>query len=211
MSFLENNYIYTSGTVRTAPVFSHETCGEEFFVFELGSKRDSGVVDTFNVLVSNRLIDIEKITAGYKIAVSGQIRSYNKREGDRKRLVLSVFATEISFCQEELSDANNVELVGFVCKEPTYRETPNGREISDLLVAVNRQYGKSDYIPCICWGRNARYASGFSVGEHLHIKGRFQMRTYEKRISETETESRIAYELSVQSVEVIEEEEEKSC
>lgn len=139
--------------------------------------------------------------------VSGQFRSYNRHDEQKNRLVLSVFAREVSFIEEELDGAktNSILLDGYICKLPIYRKTPLGREIADLLLAVNRPYGKSDYIPCICWGRNARFASAFEVGEHVQILGRIQSREYVKKLSETETEKRTAYEVSVSKLECMEE------
>ncbi len=139
--------------------------------------------------------------------VSGQFRSYNRHDEQKNRLVLSVFVREVSFIEEELDGAktNNIFLDGYICKLPVYRKTPLGREIADLLLAVNRPYGKSDYIPCICWGRNARFASTFEVGEHVQIMGRIQSREYIKKLTETETEKRIAYEVSVSKLECLEE------
>ena len=139
--------------------------------------------------------------------VSGQFRSYNRHDEQKNRLVLSVFVREVSFIEEELDGAktNNIFLDGYMCKLPVYRKTPLGREIADLLLAVNRPYGKSDYIPCICWGRNARFASTFEVGEHVQIMGRIQSREYIKKLTETETEKRIAYEVSVSKLECLEE------
>ena len=138
--------------------------------------------------------------------ICGQFRSYNRHEEQKNRLVLSVFAREVTFIEEEPDGArtNNILLDGYICKLPVYRKTPLGREIADLLMAVNRPYGKSDYIPCICWGRNARYASAFEVGGHVLIWGRIQSREYMKRIGENETEKRIAYEVSVSKLEYIE-------
>lgn len=138
--------------------------------------------------------------------ICGQFRSYNRHEEQKNRLVLSVFAREVTFIEEEPDGArtNNILLDGYICKLPVYRKTPLGREIADLLLAVNRPYGKSDYIPCICWGRNARYASAFEVGGHVLIWGRIQSREYMKRISENETEKRIAYEVSVSKLEYVE-------
>ncbi len=129
--------------------------------------------------------------------------SYNRHEEKKNRLVLSVFARELEFIEEESDElkSNQIYLDGYICKEPIYRKTPLGREIADLLIAVNRSYGKSDYIPCICWGRNARFASGFEVGSHVEIWGRIQSREYVKKINENETEKRIAYEVSVSKIE----------
>ena len=137
-----------------------------------------------------------------------QFRSYNKHEECKNRLVLSVFVREIEFVEdseevEEDIKSNQIYLDGYICKEPIYRKTPLGREIADLLVAVNRSYGKSDYIPCICWGRNARFASGFEVGGHVQVWGRIQSREYVKKINEDEIEKRIAYEVSVSKIDFL--------
>ena len=136
---------------------------------------------------------------------TGQFRSYNQHGEKKNRLVLSVFVREIAFVEEEWDGAktNTILLDGYICKQPIYRKTPLGREIADLLLAVNRPYGKSDYIPCICWGRNARFASGFEVGEHVQVLGRIQSREYVKKLSETESEKRVAYEVSVSKLECI--------
>ena len=158
-------------------------------------------------MISERLIDVSQDYTGEFIMVSGQFRSYNRHDEQKNRLVLSVFVREVSFIEEELDGAktNNIFLDGYICKLPVYRKTPLGREIADLLLAVNRPYGKSDYIPCICWGRNARFASTFEVGEHVQIMGRIQSREYIKKLTETETEKRIAYEVSVSKLECLEE------
>lgn len=168
-------------------------------------RRLSSSEDRIPVMVSERLLDVTQDYTGEFIMVFGQFRSYNRHEEQRNRLVLSVFAREVEFIEEELDGAktNNILLEGYICKKPIYRKTPLGREIADLLLAVNRPYGKSDYIPCICWGRNARFASGFEVGEHVQILGRIQSRDYVKKISETETENRTAYEVSVSKLECL--------
>lgn len=164
-------------------------------------------MDTIPVMISERLIDVECDYRGEFLMVSGQFRSYNRHDEQKNRLVLSVFAREVSFIEEELDGAktNNILLDGYICKLPIYRKTPLGREIADLLLAVNRPYGKSDYIPCICWGRNARFASAFEVGEHVQVLGRIQSREYVKKLSETETEKRTAYEISVSKLECLDE------
>ena len=151
-------------------------------------------------------MDITQDYIGEYIHVIGQFRSYNRHEEKRNRLVLSVFAREISFVEEEDESmkTNQIFLDGYICKPPVYRKTPLGREIADLLLAVNRPYGKSDYIPCICWGRNARFASAFQVGGHVMIWGRIQSREYIKRLSEEESEKRVAYEVSVSKLEYVE-------
>ena len=163
--------------------------------------------DIIPPMVSERLINVEDDYKGLSIMVQGQFRSYNRHEERKNRLVLSVFAREIEFVDEtpESSKTNQIYLDGYICKEPIYRKTPLGREIADLLLAVNRPYGKSDYIPCICWGRNARFASNFTVGTRCEIWGRIQSREYMKRISEEDAEKRIAYEVSVSKLELSEE------
>ena len=168
--------------------------------------RESGNIDTVPVMVSERMCNIEDIKVGKLYEVVGQFRSYNRHEEQKNRLVLSVFVRELEFIDEELDGAktNSIFLDGYICKLPVYRKTPLGREIADLLLAVNRPYGKSDYIPCICWGRNARYASAFEVGEHVQIIGRIQSRTYIKKLSDTLTEERTAYEVSVSKLECVE-------
>ena len=139
--------------------------------------------------------------------VNGQFRSYNRHEEMKNRLILSVFVREITFVEEELDGAktNQIFLDGYICKQPVYRKTPLGREIAALLLAVNRPYGRSDYIPCICWGRNARFASAFEVGEHVQVMGRIQSREYMKKITETESQKRVAYEVSVSKLECMDE------
>lgn len=161
--------------------------------------------DYIPLMISERLIDVEQDYTGQLIHVNGQFRSYNRHEEKKNRLVLSVFVRELEFLDEELPNvkSNQVFLDGYICKEPIYRKTPLGREIADLLIAVNRSYGKSDYIPCICWGRNARYASGFEVGSRVQVLGRIQSREYVKKIDADQTEKRVAYEVSVSKVELL--------
>ena len=200
---IENNQVTIMGKVATEFSFSHEVFGEGFYMVEVEVKRLSNSEDRIPLMISERLIDVTQNYTGEYIMVHGQFRSYNRHEEQKNRLVLSVFVREISFMEEEPdgTKTNSIWLDGYICKEPIYRKTPLGREIADLLLAVNRPYGKSDYIPCICWGRNARYASGFEVGEHVQLLGRIQSREYVKRISDTETEKRIAYEVSVSKLE----------
>ena len=200
---IENNQVTIMGKVATEYSFSHEVFGEGFYMVEVEVKRLSNSEDRIPLMISERLIDVTQDYTGEYIMVHGQFRSYNRHEEQKNRLVLSVFVREISFMEEEPdgTKTNSIWLDGYICKEPIYRKTPLGREIADLLLAVNRPYGKSDYIPCICWGRNARYASGFEVGEHVQLLGRIQSREYVKRISDTETEKRVAYEVSVSKLE----------
>ena len=200
---IENNQVTIMGKVATEFSFSHEVFGEGFYMVEVEVKRLSNSEDRIPLMISERLIDVTQDYTGEYIMVHGQFRSYNRHEEQKNRLVLSVFVREISFMEEEPdgTKTNSIWLDGYICKEPIYRKTPLGREIADLLLAVNRPYGKSDYIPCICWGRNARYASGFEVGEHVQLLGRIQSREYVKGISDTETEKRVAYEVSVSKLE----------
>lgn len=209
---INNNNITLAGVVEKEPEYSHEVLGEGFYVFMLKCSRTSGNKDTLPVMISDRLTDIREIKVGQVVTVSGQIRSFNRHIDDVKsKLILSVFARELKILTQdatELSfeeDINTVILDGFVCKPPIYRCTPKGREIADILVAVNRPYGKSDYIPCIAWGRNARFAGGLEVREHIRIQGRFQSREYAKKISDNEIETRVAYEVSVSRIDYAEE------
>lgn len=163
---IENNQVTIMGEVASRFTFSHEVFGEGFYMVDVLVKRLSNSEDRIPLMISERLIDVTKDYTGEFIMASGQFRSYNRHEEHKNHLVLSVFVREVAFVDEELDGAktNNILLDGYICKPPVYRKTPLGREIADLLLAVNRPYGKSDYIPCICWGRNARYASGFAVG-----------------------------------------------
>lgn len=209
VSIIKNNQLTIMGQVVTGFKFSHEVFGEGFYIMEVMVKRLSNTFDRIPLMISERLIDVTQGYVGEYIMATGQFRSYNRNEEQKNRLVLSVFVREISFIEEEPDDskANNILLDGYICKEPIYRKTPMGREIADLLLAVNRPYGKSDYIPCICWGRNARYISNFGIGEHVQISGRIQSREYKKKISDTEIEFRTAYEVSVSKLEVMEDED----
>lgn len=186
--------------------FSHEIFGEGFYMVDVRVERLSDSIDIIPLMVSERLLDVNGDYKGMYIMVNGQFRSYNRHEERKNKLVLSVFAREIDFVDEigENTKSNQIYLDGYICKEPVYRKTPLGREIADLLLAVNRPYGKSDYIPCICWGRNARYASNFEVGARCAVWGRIQSREYMKKISEEELEKRIAYEVSVSKLELME-------
>ena len=205
----DNNQVSVAGEIVSEFVFSHEVFGEGFYSLYIQVGRLSESYDVIPLMVSERLMDVKKDYRGKYIEVLGQFRSYNRHESSINRLVLSVFAREISLCEEEQNciKPNHIYLDGYICKNPVYRKTPLGREIADLLVAVNRPYGKSDYIPCICWGRNARYAEKFQVGEHIQLWGRIQSREYQKKISEREVEKRVAYEVSVSKLERIVEEE----
>ena len=202
---IENNQVEIMGKIASQFTFSHQVFGEGFYMVDVLVKRLSDSEDRIPVMISERLRDVTQDCEGEYIHVTGQFRSYNRHEEKKNRLVLSVFAREVEFVEDddESMKTNSIFLDGYICKPPVYRKTPLGREIADLLVAVNRPYGKSDYIPCICWGRNARYASAFQVGGHVLIWGRIQSREYVKRISEEETEKRTAYEISVSKLEYV--------
>ena len=203
---IENNQVSIMGKIDTGFTFSHQVFGEGFYTMELIVRRLSDSEDRIPVMVSERLIDVTQDYTGEYIEIHGQFRSYNRHEGTRNRLVLSVFVREYHFMEAftDYTKTNQIMLDGYICKPPVYRKTPLGREIADLLVAVNRPYSKSDYIPCIAWGRNARYVSTFEVGTRLRVWGRVQSREYMKKISETESEKRIAYEVSVSKLEYVE-------
>ncbi len=217
-NYLENNYLTLVGKVTGEKKFSHEIYGESFYVFNLEIPRLSGNSDIIPITVSERLLQEETLQEGKKLLIKGQFRSYNSYENEKNRLILTVFAKDIVELEEnEVEEeeeneivkketiTNEVVLVGYICKKPIYRQTPFGREISDLLLAVNRAYNKSDYIPCIAWGRTARFCQNLEVGSQVKVVGRVQSRTYEKKHEDGSVETRIAYEVSVGSLEVIEE------
>ena len=197
---MENNQVSLIGKIVSDFTFSHKMFGEGFYLVDLEVNRLSGHVDVIPLMISERLVDVTENYQGCTVEAIGQFRSCNRHEGSRKRLVLSVFVQEIHFMEKftDYTKTNQIFLEGYICKTPIYRKTPLGREIADILLAVNRPYGKSDYIPCIAWGRNARYASNFQVGTRACIWGRVQSREYTKKISESECETRVAYEVSVQ-------------
>lgn len=201
----EDNEVKVSGIIKGNFEFSHEVCGEKFYRGHIQANRASGFVDEVPILISERIINVNDSWNGRRVRVSGQFRSYNQHIDDKAKVVLNVFVEEIEEIEEMAADENEIELIGFVCKTPTYRKTPLGREISDLLIAVNRPYGRSDYIPCVAWGRNARYTHSFELGKKIHISGRVQSREYTKKLSENESEIRTAYEVSIGMLEVIEE------
>ena len=198
----ENNTVLITGTVAEGCVFSHEVYGESFYMFRISSERLSDKADILPVTISERLIDKELLQVGTKVEVTGQLRSYNNYNSKKNRLILTIFAREISLLEEmDAKMENQIFLNGFICKAPIYRKTPFGREISDILMAVNRAYNKSDYIPCIAWGRNARYMANLEVGANIRVWGRVQSRIYQKRVGE-EVEERVAYEVSVSKIEL---------
>ena len=194
----ENNCVLLSGEVASPCRFSHEIYGEGFYTFDLLSQRLSGNSDILPVTVSERIMEGQSLDIGTKLCVKGQIRSYNSYCDKRSRLVLTVFAKELDF--QECEDNNQIFLNGYICKKPVYRTTPFGREITDVLLAVNRAYNKSDYIPCIFWGRNAKYTGNLTTGENIQVWGRVQSRQYQKK-NEDGVEERTAYEISVSRIE----------
>lgn len=205
---IENNQVSIAGEIVSEFSLSHNVFGEGFYMLDISVNRLSNSYDIIPLMVSERILDVTQDLRGKFIEVSGQFRSYNRHEENRNRLVLSVFVREAEIFEEEqeFEKPNHIFLDGFICKQPIYRKTPLGREIADLLVAVNRPYGKSDYIPCICWGRNARYAEKFQIGGHVELWGRIQSREYQKKLTETQVERRIAYEVSVSKLEYMEKE-----
>lgn len=196
-----NNSVRLCGVMGQAPVFSHSSRGQQFYTFPLEVRRLSGNCDTVNVLVRRQLLESVEVEERSRICVSGQLRTFNNRRGDGARLVISVFAREIHLSDEE--DANLVELSGTICKPPKLRCTPMGRDICDLMLAVNRHYGRSDYLPCICWGIKAREAASWDVGTKLELKGRIQSRKYIK-LTEEGSQEKTAFEVSVTDAECIE-------
>lgn len=194
----ENNKVTVIGTVTQKFTYDHMTFSEAFYRTELAVERQSGKVDMIPLMVSERLVDVTEDWSGEVLKVTGSFRSYNQNDGERRRLILFVFVQEVEFVEknENFTSNNNVYLEGYLCKAPNYRTTPLGREVCDLLVAVNRPYGKTDYIPCIVWGRNAAFAGSLEVGTLVKVWGRLQSREYTKMQGET-CETRTAYELSV--------------
>lgn len=199
-----NNDVQLIGTVDSQLQFSHEVYGEGFYSFAIKVLRLSDISDRINVTVSERLIRDMPLEVGDEVAVTGQFRSYNNYSQEGNRLILTVFARDVCRVDEQLAgqNPNHIFLNGFLCKPPIYRTTPFGREITDLLVAVNRAYNKSDYIPCIAWGRNARFSSTLPVGENIRIWGRIQSREYQKKLSEEEVVTKTAFEVSISKMEV---------
>ncbi len=200
----ENNRVAVSGWVQEAPIYSHTLYGEAFFTMLLAVPRLSGAEDVLPVTFGERTVAAIP-EAGEALSIIGQLRSYNRHEGGKSRLVVTLFARRIALQPEDEAFENNVELTGYVCKPPIYRTTPFLREITDLLVAVNRSYHKSDYLPVIAWGRNARYAAGLSVGTRVRVSGRIQSRVYQKMLESGETQQRTVYEVSATTITEIEE------
>ena len=192
-----NNHVLLKGKIKELPTYSHTVMGEGFFEMFVEVERLSEEVDILPVTISERLIENFKI--GDEIGISGQFRSYNKLENGRSKLMLTIFVKEL-ISPKDLNEINQIYLIGYICKEPIYRTTPFGREICDMLLAVNRAYNKSDYLPCISWGRNARFVRDLEVGEKLEVQGRIQSRRYQKHLEDGSIESKVAYEISLSSV-----------
>jgi single-stranded DNA-binding protein len=196
-----NNKIYLEGTVASGLDFSHEMYGEKFLTFSLEVMRLSDSKDMLNITISERLLTSFDLSIGNDIIVEGQLRSYNKFVDGANKLILTVFARDIRPCDERSKNPNEIFLDGYICKEPVYRTTPFGREIADVLLAVNRAYNKSDYIPTIAWGRNSRFCQTLSVGDNIRIWGRLQSREYQKKVSDEEVIRKVAYEVSISKME----------
>ena len=210
-NFADNNHIILVGKITDEKKFSHEIYGEKFYTFDLSVPRLSGNADIIPVTISERLFKDEDLVVDKKVKITGQFRSYNSYENEKNKLILTVFAKDIEFLPNQDEEiiaskdlvSNEVVLTGYICKTPIYRQTPFGREIADILLAVNRAYNKSDYIPCITWGRNARYCSKMEVGTEVKVIGRVQSRAYEKKHEDGTVEQKIAYEVSISNLEVI--------
>lgn len=192
----QSNKVFLRGEVVSEKRFSHEVYGEGFYETDLAVKRLSGQVDVLPVTVSERLMESGNFDVGKTVSVLGQFRSYNKMVDGKSKLLLTVFVREVVDF-EDMKNPNSIVLSGYICKEPTYRTTPFNREIADLLIAVNRAYNKSDYLPCIAWGRNARFVKNLPVGEKVCISGRIQSREYQKKVGENEVKTLTAYEISI--------------
>ena len=212
-NYSENNHLVLVGKVTSDKRFSHETYGEKFYIFDMEVSRLSATTDIIPVTASERIINDDLLIIGTKLIIKGQFRSYNSYVNEKSKLILTVFAkdvlTEDQLSEEELEEtkrtSNEVTLVGYICKPPIYRQTPFGREIADVLLAVNRAYNKSDYIPTIAWGRNARFCQNLPIGTEVKIVGRVQSRNYEKKYEDGTVESRVAYEVSIASLQVVNE------
>ncbi len=215
-NLLENNHLVLVGKVTSDKTYSHEIYGEKFYIFNLEVPRLSQAVDEIPITISERLLTDIDLQIGKKLVVEGQFRSYNSYQNERNKLILTVFAKDVTEASEEETEeneeavpqvTNEVTLSGYICKKPIYRQTPFDREIADILLAVNRAYNKSDYIPCIAWGRNARFCQNMEVGTEVKITGRVQSRNYEKKHEDGSVETRVAYEVSIASMELVNEED----
>ncbi|MBR2744674.1 MAG: single-stranded DNA-binding protein [Clostridia bacterium] len=217
-NYLENNHLVLVGKVTSEKRFSHEIYGEKFYIFDLEVPRLSGNADIIPITISERLLEAEDLAIDKKVVIEGQFRSYNSYQNEKNKLVLTVFAKDVKFVENQDEEiqaskdlvSNEVILNGYICKKPIYRQTPFGREIADILLAVNRAYNKSDYIPCIAWGRNARFCENIEVGTEVKIIGRVQSRTYEKKYEDGTSETKVAYEVSISSLEVVKQDDDEN-
>lgn len=195
---MDNNNVEIGGEIIEEVTFSHEIYDEKFYKFSIKTKRLSDYEDILPVIISERLINLDDIKIGKIVKIYGQFRSYNLQTETRNKLVLSIFVKEIEFIDNDnILTLNDANFTGYICKNPVYRKTPLGREIADVLIAINRTYKKSDYVPCILWGRNAKYCETLSVGDLVKLSGRIQSRTYEKKLDNGEVIKKTAYEVSV--------------
>lgn len=202
---MENNNITISGKIVSDLELSHEVYNEKFYKFYIKSERLSNQEDILPVIISERMINLDELEENKNIRIDGQFRSYNEQRENGNKLVLSIFVKGIDFISDDDSlTQNDANFIGYVCKNPIYRKTPLGREIADVLIAVNRTYKKSDYIPCILWGRNAKYCENLEVGTKVKVNGRIQSRNYEKKLDENNIIKKTAYEVSVSKFAVAE-------
>ena len=217
-NYLENNHLVLVGKVTSDKKFSHEIYGEKFYIFDLEVPRLSGNADIIPITISERLLEKEDLEIDKKIIVEGQFRSYNSYQNERNKLVLTVFAKDVKFIENQDEEiqaskdfvSNEVTLNGYICKKPIYRQTRKIHRIADLLLAVNRAYNKSDYIPCIAWGRNARFCENIEVGTEVKVVGRVQSRTYEKKYEDGTSETKVAYEVSISSLEIVKQDDDEN-
>lgn len=201
----DTNIVNLRGELEEELTFSHEIFGEKFYSARIKIHRLSDTYDVLPITISERLLEEVNLNENNLVDLVGQLRSYNKNIDNKNKLVLTVFAREIKVVDGEAKDPNNIFLDGYICKDPIYRKTPLGREIADLLVAINRPYNKSDYIPSIVWGRNAKFAKNLKVGDRIQMWGRVQSRDYEKKLENGEVEKRVAYEVSVSKIKKLDE------
>lgn len=205
-NYLENNSVLVGGEIIEEVEFSHEIYDEKFYKFAIKSTRLSGQEDILPVIISERIMEVNELLVGKRVKIEGQFRSYNLQQDIRNKLILSIFVKQIEFDDsEEILTLNEATFDGFICKQPVYRKTPLGREIADILVAVNRNFSKkSDYIPCILWGRNAKFCRSLAVGTEVKLVGRIQSRTYEKLLINGEYLKKTAYEVSISQLSKVE-------
>ena len=196
---MNNNKVYVYGEIVSNAEFSHEVYGEGFYNMTIKIERLSSQCDFIPITISESILREEGLKVGDMVALKGQFRSYNKQIDGKSKLALTIFVREI-VPKIENYPTNVIELAGYICKEPIYRTTPFNREICDVLIAVNRAYNKSDYIPCIAWGRNARFVKSINVGEKVVLQGRIQSREYQKKIDDYTVENKIAYEISISKI-----------